>query len=133
MEFEALAAGVWETTSVAAETTAAVTSASSLAVGTHVQVVMSSRSAALRGMVGVVISVGRQVEVQFDSLADDPKGPVRRLNRTDLVEAGDEAAAPTGASSLAALAGVELAPRQPALAHLICALCIMNRVVCGRF
>ena len=49
-----------------------------------IRVLDSSRSAQLRGKKGEVLSVGRQVEVRFPELEEDPKGPVRRLNRNEV-------------------------------------------------
>ena len=55
--------------------------------GTWVQIGDSSRSMTLRGQVGTVVAWGRQVEVH---MRDDPKGPTRKINPTDLVALSEE-------------------------------------------
>jgi len=56
--------------------------------GTWVQIGDSSRSSTLRGQVGTVVAWGRQVEVRMRD--DDPKGPTRKINPTDLVALSEE-------------------------------------------
>ena len=58
--------------------------------GTWVQIGDSSRSSTLRGQVGTVVAWGRQVEVRMRD--DDPKGPTRKINPTDLVALSEEPA-----------------------------------------
>ena len=48
--------------------------------------------------------------------------------RAEVLEVGTH-----GRQSGSMLAGVELAPRQPALAYLVGPLCVMDRVAYGRF
>eukprot|EP00966_Prymnesium_polylepis_P025293 583379-Prymnesium_polylepis.1 len=67
-------------------------------VGSSVRVLDNARSTALRGLVGKVVAVGRQFEVNFASLEADAKGPLRKLNRNEVVPV-EECGAPAPAST----------------------------------
>ena len=55
--------------------------------GTWVQIGDSCRASTLRGQVGTVVAWGRQVEVL---MRDDPEGPARKFNPTDLIALSEE-------------------------------------------
>jgi len=47
-------------------------------------------SPSLRGLIGEVVSIGRQVEVHFAALEADPRGPLRKINRDQVMLANSE-------------------------------------------